>query len=1764
MFKESEMIYKRSELMKIFTVSIVLLFLISGLSALTYGAPNLNHNGSTDFIKTIENSNSFNGLKEKNQLKTEIEGKSGINSNYENWNITNISYAYPYSVSLENVNTSYNSFILLPVVLKNFHKFTNIVQLISFNYNVLRFNGILNDVASENVNFTFSNVSNGIIRITGNGTFLFPFNPTILYYLNFSSLVKYDVNANVTIDYTLLSNIYDPFQCSAKIELTRGWTSIGPMNISQNISTYGYMAGTVPAIGYSPYDLNILYVASGRGGPWQGNIYQGQDVSGFGGMFRSDNFGKSWVSINNGLNSTEVNAIAVNPLNPNIVVISTGGIASTVGGGIYKTINGGKSWQETYPIGGNFLTYYNGNLYAASYHAILVSNNFGTSWSVVSYFSGIVTTMAITDNGSKIFVGINQYNYVSILMSTNGGKNYTIVGTFPGYYSVSQIIINPTNNSQMWALIAHGYTTHPNLFNSYDGGLNWNAVNDTAVNITYATVYGSGFQNGYVAEVPQAIAYDPDNGSIMYVVGPGYVYKSYDGGKHFIGLAGGVPSGYELYLGIAGQDNRVISIDPLNDSIVFKGSDQGLAVSFNGGYNWMPLNNRSASLIYTVAADGSNIFTVAQDFAPIFSNDFGKTWYEATGSEEGWASVDPYNSSIVIVESSDSFEVSNNGGKSFFAPYVSNVTAFGYTSKNVVCIAYSDNINKTIFIAESGGIFESNDFGKSWYLIPNSPKGVFAFAIDPIRQNILYASNFFHTYISMNRGINWSILNNESFNSLTVDPSNDSIVAGALYIGDYISYPAISFNQGENFKILKSAYSQFIGAVHTGLYPSFYNKSTKLNISSVDFFGASPQVFFHRAWNGTWLFYTTDNGLFVSYNLGNSWSSLDFNLPTRVISDIFFSSNGSVYISTYGQGVFYDPELLNISYNDVIPVLTGYSNGSIILNDVEYNEHGYFSLDLKYGENNISFNFKNSIENLKIFGNAGGVYFLNTSSNISEISVIANGIGQAQHFFIVIGNKIFSLNGGLNNISMPNGLYSYHVFTSSNDYSIYYPLNSSGIINASFMPNNLILNFFGNTNNNSEIISSNGLSWVATESSNNNYIVFAGGGIGYLNISTAMEYPGPSVNGTFYCSANDDNEFILGGGMLNGGALIIGYYPQNNTLINYTSLIPSSWSHRIGAQIESVQIINNGSIIFAGSGPNLIFLGEINGGKFFNLSNYLVNSINNPFPWTTTISISYIKNSNSLIIYGGCGSKSNIFSGLELLNLTTMDEIDLSQALPYGVSLNMPVWIPNGNFIASNNNSALILANLFGQQGYVAILKNEEIMDESSLFPSNVIFIRAAWNGHDYILAGLNGTSQTPVVYIFNPLTLSVTEINSTHLYNTGIIAGLVGINSTKFIVSTLNETIEGSYGVIHSRLVMFNVKPSKSLELSLKPRNIKIFINNELYSNNSFAYYSSFSKYCKLNLFLNGMSVLNRSILLNDFSTFYFNYSFLSKITFKEIGLPEGTNWSIEFNNETVKTTAQSIIFNEYYGNYSFKINKINGFHSNITYGEIYVYSPYYNVTIAFIPNIYKVTFFESGLPNGTSWSVTLNNITKTSTNATITISEPNGSYSYIISGISGYRANTYSGTINVNGNSVNVSINWTVITYSITIIENGIPNGTSWSATLTGTTFNGKYINITLSSTTNTITFNEPNGSYSYIIHLPSGYQSNNVKGQVNVSGNSAIATIKAQQAIKPQQTTNYLSIGIIGVIIIIVISLGVTFLMRSKNKQKVMKQKEPPKQS
>ena len=94
---------------------------------------------------------------------------------------------------------------------------------------------------------------------------------------------------------------------------------------------------------------------------------------------------------------------------------------------------------------------------------------------------------------------------------------------------------------------------------------------------------------------------------------------------------------------------------------------------------------------------------------------------------------------------------------------------------------------------------------------------------------------------------------------------------------------------------------------------------------------------------------------------------------------------------------------------------------------------------------------------------------------------------------------------------------------------------------------------------------------------------------------------------------------------------------------------------------------------------------------------------------------------------------------------------------------------------------------------------------------------------------------------------------------------------------------------------------------------------------------------------------------------------------------------------------------------------------------GSVAVYGKSISQSVVFSPVKYTITFKESGLPSGTSWSVNLNGTTLSSTTNTIIFSMPNGTYSYTVSSVSGYTLSPSSGSINIHGSNTPKSITFT-----------------------------------------------------------------------------------------------------------------------------------------
>ena len=143
-----------------------------------------------------------------------------------------------------------------------------------------------------------------------------------------------------------------------------------------------------------------------------------------------------------------------------------------------------------------------------------------------------------------------------------------------------------------------------------------------------------------------------------------------------------------------------------------------------------------------------------------------------------------------------------------------------------------------------------------------------------------------------------------------------------------------------------------------------------------------------------------------------------------------------------------------------------------------------------------------------------------------------------------------------------------------------------------------------------------------------------------------------------------------------------------------------------------------------------------------------------------------------------------------------------------------------------------------------------------------------------------------------------------------------------------------------------------------------------------------------------------------------------------------------------------------------------------------------------------YTVTFSETGLPAGTTWSITLGGSTQSSSGSTISFTEGNGSYSFSVGSVSGYQASPSSGTVAINGTAVTQSVTFTprALTYTVTFTESGLGSGVSWTVTLDSTSQSSSSRSIALNGISD--------GAHTFAV-AASGYTATPSSGTITVSG-------------------------------------------------------------
>jgi hypothetical protein len=231
--------------------------------------------------------------------------------------------------------------------------------------------------------------------------------------------------------------------------------------------------------------------------------------------------------------------------------------------------------------------------------------------------------------------------------------------------------------------------------------------------------------------------------------------------------------------------------------------------------------------------------------------------------------------------------------------------------------------------------------------------------------------------------------------------------------------------------------------------------------------------------------------------------------------------------------------------------------------------------------------------------------------------------------------------------------------------------------------------------------------------------------------------------------------------------------------------------------------------------------------------------------------------------------------------------------------------------------------------------------------------------------------------------------------------------------------------------------------------------------------------------------------------------------VNFTELGLPPGWIWSVEAAGQTFSGNGSSIYVLFANGTHGYRVPPVRNYYPRPASGGFTINGPgplTIPIEFASLPTSFPVSFTETGLPLGANWSVEVRGTPFYSVNATVVAYEPNGSYSYNVTPVSGFVARPAHGGFVVAGTGFTVTISYSAnatapARFEVAFTENGLPANTLWSVAVR---------NLTLSSETATLTFVESNGTYLFAVGPVKNFTAHPPRGGFAVNGSSASAIL------------------------------------------------------
>jgi hypothetical protein len=655
------------------------------------------------------------------------------------------------------------------------------------------------------------------------------------------------------------------------------WKSDDAGQYWECISDGYFKTGAVGAIAIAPSDSNVLYVGTG-----ESTIRI--DVSHGDGVYKSTDAGKSWTNV--GLaDSRHIGKIRVHPTNPDLVYVAALGHASwnSKERGVFRSSDGGKTWEHVLFVDAG----------AGAVDISLDPNNprvlFATIWQARRSFWSI-------DSGGP---------HSGLWRSIDGGDTWEEISSNKGLPSGTVgkmgVILSPARSGRVWAIIESEGRSR-GLFRSDDNGDTWTRTSGST-ELCWRPWY-------YMHVVAHPT--DPDTVWVMNQK----AWKSTNGGITFERFP--FPHG----------DTHDLWVDPGNPDRMIGADDGGAFVSHNAGWSWSSIYNQMTAQFYHLAVDNEipyNVYGTQQDNSsirvPSRTGNGAITWGDChpTGTgESGYIAPHPDDANIVYVGAIGS---SPGGGDSLQRydhrtgqtqlitvwPEESwGAKAARYRFQWTYPIVFDPHDSGRLFVA-GNQVMLSEDEGHSWRSFspdltaadPDTlePSGkplthdaagaetyatIFSFAGCPIEKGTFWAgSDDGLVHITRDDGENWTNVTPAEllkFSQVTMIETSP-FQAGTVYMtvarhkmGDYIPYVMKTDDYGATWTLITA-----------GLPPRDFCRVIRVDPDQEGM-----------------LYLGMEQGLFVSFDDGGTWQSLQGSLPISPVYDLA-ARHGDLVVATHGR-----------------------------------------------------------------------------------------------------------------------------------------------------------------------------------------------------------------------------------------------------------------------------------------------------------------------------------------------------------------------------------------------------------------------------------------------------------------------------------------------------------------------------------------------------------------------------------------------------------------------------------------------------------------------------------------------------------------------------------------------------------------------------------------------------------------------------------------------------------------------------------------------